>query len=63
MYVYRLSHERASGFDKLIGYYSSWKKARKVMRFYQSNVEGFKDYPSCFIIKKIRINKDDFYFK
>lgn len=63
MYIYRLSHERDYGFDKLIGYYSSWKRARKVMRRYQSGVEGFKDYPNCFKIKKIKVNKDDLYFR
>ena len=60
MYVYQLTHVR--GVDiKVIGYFGSWKKARQVMKKYRSQVQGFKDYPRCFKIKKLRVNQDDFY--
>ena len=61
MYVYQLTHVR--GVDiKVIGYFGSWKKARQVMKKYRSQVQGFKDYPRCFKIKKLRVNQDDFYY-
>ena len=59
MYVYQLTHVR--GVDiKVIGYFGSWKKARQVMKKYRSQVQGFKDYPRCFKIKKLRVNQVDF---
>lgn len=57
MYVYQLLHDDY-GDIKVIGYFGSWKKARQVMKKYRSSIAGFKDYPTCFSIKKIRINED-----
>jgi hypothetical protein len=61
MYIYVLNHDHA-GDEKIIGYYTSWKKARKVMKEYRSSVEGFKHFPNQFSIKKIRVNEDNYYF-
>jgi len=41
MYIYQLTHNH-DGDIKLIGYFSSWKKARIIMKKYRSSVEGFK---------------------
>ena len=57
MYVYLLLHDHGANI-KVIGYFSSWKKARQVMKKYRSSVIGFKDYPTYFFIKKVRVNKD-----
>ena len=46
----------------MIGYFGSWKKARSVMKKYRSTLPGFKEYPNCFIIKKMKVNKDNYYF-
>ena len=42
--------------------FGSWKKARSVMKKYRSTLPGFKEYPNCFIIKKMKVNKDNYYF-
>lgn len=57
MYVYGLFHDDY-GDIKVIGYFSSWKKARRIMKKYRASVAGFKDYPTCFYIQKIRVNED-----
>jgi hypothetical protein len=61
MYVYRLSHKHC-GDTKLVGYFGSWKKARKIMKKYRSSMQGFKDTPNGFIIEKIRINEDNYWY-
>lgn len=61
MYVYHLLHEH-DGQIKTIGYFGSWRKARRVMKIYRANVLGFKDYPNGFLIRKKKINKDNYYF-
>ena len=61
MYVYQLTHVRGVEI-KVRGYFGSWKKARQVMKKYRSQLQGFKDYPRCFKIKKLRVNQDDFYY-
>ncbi len=33
-----------------------------VMKKYRSTLPGFKEYPNCFIIKKMKVNKDNYYF-
>ena len=56
--VYRLCHDHPEGdSQKLIGYFSTCKKARDTMKYYRSNVTGFKDYPNGFVIDEIEINK------
>ena len=62
MYIYQLTHDCGADTIKTIGYFGSWKKARAVMKKYRSSVRGFKDYPKCFSIKKIRLNDDNYYF-
>lgn len=32
------------------------------MKKYRSQVQGFKGFPRCFRIKKLRVNQDDFYY-
>ena len=32
------------------------------MKKYRSTLPGFKEYPNCFIIKKMKVNKDNYYF-
>ena len=61
MYIYQLTHKH-DGDIKLIGYFSSWKKARIIMKKYRSSVEGFKDYPTSFKIRKIKVNEDHYIF-
>ena len=61
MYVYQLTHVNGISI-KVIGYFGSWKKARQVMKKYRSQVQGFKEFPRCFRIKKLRVNQDDFYY-
>ena len=55
MYVYKLIYEKQNkGIGSMnIGYYSSYKKARKVKKKYQAIVPGFKDHSHGFKIKKI----------
>lgn len=68
-YVYKLEHSHISGslgdeklFDtKVIGYYSSRKKAEETMERYKY-ITGFKDYPDGFIIEKIEIDFNNFKF-
>lgn len=62
MYVYQLTHDNDSDTIKTIGYFSSWKKAREMMKKYRSSIEGFKDYPNCFSIKKIKLNEDNYFY-
>ena len=57
MYIYQLTYED-EGSLLMIGYFGSWKKARSVMKKYRSTLPGFKEYPNCFIIKKMKVNKD-----
>ena len=52
MYIYQLTYED-EGSLLMIGYFGSWKKARSVMKKYRSTLPGFKEYPNCFIIKKM----------
>ena len=54
MYVYNLIYEKQNkGIESMnIGYYSSYKKARKVKKKYQAIVPGFKDHSHGFKIKK-----------
>ena len=61
MYIYQLTYED-EGSLLMIGYFGSWKKARSVMKKYRSKLPGFKEYPNCFIIKKMKVNKDNYYF-
>ena len=58
MYIYQLTYED-EGSLLMIGYFGSWKKARSVMKKYRSTLPGFKEYPNCFIIKKMKVNKDN----
>ena len=59
-YVYYVYHERKvkkgifSGKD--IGYFSSLKKAKYVVKQYKK-LDAFKKYPKGFRIQKIKINK------
>lgn len=64
MYVYNLIYEKQNkGIESInIGYYSSYKKARKVKKKYQAIVPGFKDHSHGFKIKKIEVNRDNYYF-
>ena len=39
-----------------------YKKARKVKKKYQAIVPGFKDHSHGFKIKKIEVNRDNYYF-
>ena len=57
MYVYKLIYEKQNkGIGSMnIGYYSSYKKARKVKKKYQAIVPGFKDHSHGFKIKKIEV--------
>ena len=57
MYIYQLTYED-EGSLLMIGYFGSWKKARSVMKKYRSTLPGFKEYPNCFIIKKMKVNKE-----
>ena len=52
MYIYQLTYED-EGSLLMIGYFGSWKKARSVMKKYRSTLPGFKEYPNCFIIKRL----------
>ena len=61
MYIYQLTYED-EGSLLMIGYFGSWKKVRSVMKKYRSTLPGFKEYPNCFIIKKMKVNKDNYYF-
>ena len=61
MYIYQLTYED-EGSLLMIGYFGSWKKARSVMKKYRSTLPRFKEYPNCFIIKKMKVNKDNYYF-
>ena len=61
IYIYQLTYED-EGSLLMIGYFGSWKKARSVMKKYRSTLPGFKEYPNCFIIKKMKVNKDNYYF-
>ena len=61
MYICQLTYED-EGSLLMIGYFGSWKKARSVMKKYRSTLPGFKEYPNCFIIKKMKVNKDNYYF-
>lgn len=53
MYVYQLTHDYG-GSIKTIGYFSSWKKARAIMKKYRASIEGFRDYPNCFLYKWLK---------
>ena len=57
MYVYKLIYEKQNkGIASMnIGYYSSYKKARKVKKKYQAIVPGFKDHSHGFKIRKIEV--------
>ena len=61
MYIYQLTYEDQGSLLK-IGYFGSWKKARSLMKKYRSTLPGFKEYPNCFIIQKMKVNKDNYYF-
>ena len=63
MYVYKLIYEKQNkGIASMnIGYYSSYKKARKVKKKYQAIVPGFKDHSHGFKIRKIEVNRDNYY--
>ena len=60
MYIYQLTYED-EGSLLMIGYFGSWKKARSVMKKYRSTLPGFKEYPNCFIIKKMKESYDILY--
>lgn len=64
MYVYNLVYEKPNkGIGPMnIGYFSSYKKARDIKKKYQTRVPGFKDHGDGFKIKKIEINRDNYYF-
>lgn len=62
MYVYQLIHDSGGDMIKTIGYFGSWKKAREVMKKYRSSIKGFKDYPNDFLIRKIKLNEDNYYY-
>lgn len=59
-YIYYVYHEikLKNGFikGKEIGYFSTKRKAKKVVKKYKK-FDGFRDYPNCFHIKKIQIDK------
>ncbi len=61
MYVYQLTYEH-DGNLLSIGYFGSWRKARDIMKTYRSTLPGFKDYPNNFCIKKVKVNKDNYFF-
>lgn len=63
MYVYQLIYEKKKkGFASHIGYFSSYRKARQVMKRYSSELPGYKDHSHGFRIKKIELNRDNYYF-
>lgn len=64
VYVYNLEYSKPKkGIGSMnLGYYSSYKKAREIQKKYQSSVAGFKDHSHGFRIKKIEVNRDDYYF-
>lgn len=61
MYVYQLTY-RHDGNVLTIGYFGSWKKARNIIKKYRSTLLGFKEYPNYFILKKVKLDEDDYYF-
>nr|WP_294688492.1 hypothetical protein [uncultured Anaerostipes sp.] len=61
MYVYQLTY-RHDGNVLTIGYFGSWKKARNIMKKYRSTLLGFKEYPNYFVLKKVKLDKDDYCF-
>ena len=65
MYVYNLVYEKPNkGIGPMnIGYFSSYKKAREIKKKYQATVPGFKDHGDGFQIKKIEVNRDNYYFQ
>ena len=63
MYVYQLMYKQEKkGFASLIGYFSSYKKARQIMKKYSSELPGYKDHSHGFKIKKMELNRDNYYF-
>lgn len=62
MYVYQLTYDNDTDTILTIGYFGSWKKARKTMKKYRSSVKGFKEQQKGFMIKKIRLNEDNYYY-
>ena len=63
MYVYQLMYKKEKkGFASLIGYFSSYKKARQIMKKYSSELPGYKDHSHGFKIKKMELNRDNYYF-
>ncbi|MFT9057373.1 MAG: hypothetical protein ABF449_12320, partial [Ethanoligenens sp.] len=64
--VYMLEHKRETGSDgneliyssKLIGFYSSRKKAEETIEKYK-NIEGFKDYPDGFVIMEYEVDDNN----
>ena len=69
-YIYILFHKRKVEFynsewiydTKLIGVFSNKNKALQTIEKYK-NIDGFKDYPYDFIIDKIEIDFDDYFFE
>lgn len=45
--------------SEVIGYFSSLKKAKEIIEEYK-NIEGFRDYPENFEIKRLKIDDEDF---
>lgn len=33
------------------------------MKKYRSSIDGFRDYPNCISIKKVKVNEDNYYFE
>ena len=69
-YVYQLLHKHKVEQDtdgswicdtKEIGVYSTYKKAMETIERYK-HITGFKDYPNDFIIKKVKLDFDDYNF-
>lgn len=58
-YCYMLKHinHKNDGNEKLIGFYSSWKKAKNIIKLYRSRLDGFKEQPNSFVIVEVIINK------
>ena len=61
MYVYQLTYQD-EGNVLTIGYFGSFKKARKVMKQYKGTLPGFKEWPNYFVLKRIKLDEDDYYF-
>lgn len=66
MYFYKLKHVRDNGDGTtsscMLGFFSSMNRIREAIAYYRT-VEGFRDYPDCFVIKKDVLDFDDYDFE